>query len=494
VKKLAVAREIGIGVVVRAWTQVTAFVVVVIAARMLERQEFGIYAIASVFIIILSTIMYSGIYEYIIKTEDYEAAADTCYWINLGFALAGAIVIALLAPLVAALVRAPQIAPLMLCLAPTAIIAALTSWQEALVLRRKKITGYYIIWFCSETIAAGLAIALFFAGVRLYALVGYRYSQLIVSSVGYLLYMGDVPRLAWRTEQARHALAFASRLYGSRLIAIVTNYGADLIIGTLASPAAAGAYRLASRMIFGFSEIYFQPIKTIAWVRFSSAERAGSGLGHEWLGLMTVLSMIAWPTLGGAAVLSRQLTGTVLGNTWLAAAPVVVILALSKSGELFEVFLDPLLGTAGNTALLLRIRAGAAVVAIAGFLALAHLGPAFAAWAQAATYLSLAIVTIIVGLKRTNGTVRALITALLPGLATTALTMLAAAAASRLTGGAGWPLIAKFAADVAAGGFVWAFMAGIVFRRRTLGALLSLKDQAPPAAMPGPAAAHPLPR
>ena len=73
--------------------------------------------------------------------------------------------------------------------------------------------------------------------------------------------------------EARSALVFASRLYGGRLIAFVFNFSADLIIGTLAGPAAAGAYRLATRMVFGVSEIWFQPIKTIAWVRFSSAVR-----------------------------------------------------------------------------------------------------------------------------------------------------------------------------------------------------------------------------
>ena len=36
-------------------------------------------------------------------------------------------------------------------------------------------------------------------------------------------------------------------------------------------------------MIFGFSEVWFQPIKTIAWVRFASAARRGIGLDRNGL-------------------------------------------------------------------------------------------------------------------------------------------------------------------------------------------------------------------
>jgi O-antigen/teichoic acid export membrane protein len=273
------------------------------------------------------------------------------------------------------------------------------------------------------------------------------------------------------------ALAFASGLYGSRVINIVANFGADLSIGVLASPAAAGTYRLASRMVFGFTEIWFQPIKTIAWVRFSSAVRDRLGLDQEWLGLMMVLSMLAWPTLGGVAVLSDQLTVTVLGSNWLAAGPIVSILALAKSAELFEIFLDPLLGTEGASHRLFRIRIVACVVAVAGFSALAPFGAPAAAVAQVGTYLMLAIVTIRIGLKRTGVTARGLLLTLLPGAATTLLTVVSAAAAAGLAGRSGWPPIAQFACEIAAGALAWAFAVGVVFRGRVWGMIMKLKDQ-----------------
>lgn len=474
--KIGLAHDIGVGGIVRAWTQASAFLVVVVAGRALDSQEFGIFAIAAVFITVLSTIMYSGIYEYIIQIDDFGAVADTCFWINFGIAAIGAAMMMIAAPIVADAVRAPQLEGVMLWLAPSAMIAALTSWQEALVLRRRNVSGYYVIWFFAETGSAALAIGLFFYGFKIGALIGYRYSQTILTSLGYTIYIRHFPRFVFHIGQARLALAFASRLYGSRLIGILSNYSADLIIGILASPAQAGVYRLASRTVFGVSEIWFQPIKTIAWVRFSSALRSRAGLDQEWLVLMMVLSMVAWPALGGVAVLSRQLTDTVFGTAWSAAAPIVTILAFAKSAELFEVFLDPLLTLSGHLHRLLWIRAAASIVAVGGFLSLAHLGAAHAAWAQAGTYLLLAAVTVKVGTKLTNVSLKTLAMTLWPGIATTMVTVGAAAAAANFTEQGGLAPAAQLACDVGAGALVWAFMISVVFRRRTLATIRKLQD------------------
>jgi O-antigen/teichoic acid export membrane protein len=474
--KIGLVKDIGVGGVVRAWTQATAFLVVVVAGRVLDSQEFGIFAIAAVFITVLSTIMYSGIYEYIIQIDDFGAVADTCFWINFGIATIGTAMMTLAAPIVAAAVHAPQLEGVMLWLAPIAMIAALTSWQEALVLRRRKVSGYYVIWFFVETGSAAFAIGLFFHGFKIGALVGYRYSQAILTSFCYTIYIMKIPRLVFRIRQARRALAFASRLYGSRLIGIFSNYSADLIIGILAGPAEAGVYRLASRTVFGVSEIWFQPIKMIAWVRFSSATRNRAGLDQEWLVLMMVLSMVAWPALGGVAVLSRQLTETVFGAAWSAAAPIVTILAFAKSAELFEVFLDPLLTISGQLNRLLLTRAAASIVAVVGFVALARLGAAHAALAQAGTYLLLAIVTVKVGTKLTNVSLQTLAMTLWPGIATTMVTVTTAAATANLIARSGLGSAAQLACDVGAGAVVWALMVAVVFRRRTLATVWKLKD------------------
>ena len=230
-------------------------------------------------------------------------------------------------------------------------------------------------------------------------------------------------------------------------------------------------------MIFGFSEVWFQPIKTIAWVRFASAARRGIGLGPEWLGLMLVLSMLVWPTLGGVAILSEQLTDVVLGPAWRAAAPVVVVLAVAKATALFEVFLDPLMTVSDQVRRLLRIRVVASTIAVIGFIVLARFGAIAAAWVQAGVYLMLAAVTIQIGAGDTKVRWRMFLLALLPGLATTLLTTLAAVAAREATSWTNLPPIAKLACDIGACGIVWVLASGVAFHRRVGPVLIDLRER-----------------
>lgn len=475
----AVLHQVGIGVGVRGWTQVTALAVMLFAGRVLEREQFGVYAIASVFIVLLSTMIYSGLYEFMIKAEALERVADTCFWMNLGLASCGALLIVGIAPIVAHLSHAPAVARLMMLLAPSALVSAINSWQEALLLRANRVAANYMIWFVAETAAAAFAVFLLLHGAGLLSLIGYRYGQAVMMTLGYSLHRPRWPRLHWSRQVAAEALHFASNLYVSRFVGILVNYSADLIIGILVGPAAAGVYRLGSRMVFGISEICYQPLRTIAWVRFTRAVRGGRGLDAEWIGLMQILSFVTWPALAVTAVLAQPMVVTLLGARWAEAGPVVVILAASRAAAMFEIFLDPLLGSIGRPRRLLVIRCGAAAIAITSLLLLGRHGVAAAAWSQVLTLGCVAVITAAIGIHITAVPPWTIARVLAPGAATAACAAVAAllgaswisawhpAAPYRLLGG----LLTSV--------LVWALLAGSVFRTTIIGIVHRLREQAP---------------
>lgn len=478
--KLAALKEFGIGGAVRAWTQITAFAIIVVAGRVLSQEEFGVYAIAAVFTTLISTVLYSGVYEYIIKSDDTSAVADTCFWLNCAVAAVGFAVMIVAAPVMAHAVGAPELQHIMWLLAPSAFIPALTSWQEGLVLRQGKIDVYYYVWLFAETVSAGVTVFLFSRGFKIEALVAYRYCLGLVTAAGYLIHSARLPRLNVHADAVKAVWSFASRLFGSRLIGIAGNYGADLILGILAGSAQAGSYRLANRLVFGVGEVWFQPVKTIAWVKFSAAGRNRASFGREWVGLMTILSFVAWPALAGVACLSGRLTDVLLGDAWVAAAPVITILALAKSFELFESFLDPLLTLSDRARWLLRLRLGAACCAIAGFVAVAKFGAGPAAWVQVCIYLALGGMTLGLGVSITGMPAITVVAMLLPGLVATIATASAAAAADHVADQMQLSAVVRLAADVAGGVLAWSLVVGLIYRRRALAAIVSLQQPTEP--------------
>lgn len=460
---LRAVRTIGIGVAARGWSQVTAMVLAVLAARVLGKQDFGVYAIASVFVILLQALMYGGIYDYIIKDSEGAADISTCYWMSLGFAAVGGLGIAALAPIVSTLTHSPPVMWLMLALAPSALVASATTWQEALLLRQGRLTSYYVNWVVTETIACGLAIALLVQGFGLWTFVVYRYTQLGLNALSYAVLVRERPHLRWQMSVARRVFAFSSNIYISRIVGIASSYSADILIGLLVSPAAAGAYRLGSRVVLGVSEIAYQPVGTMAWVHFSRAKDHPT-LRQEWLSFVLVLSLTAWPALAGLALLSHSVVHLLVGSGWDEAVPVIVVLVFARMLSLFEVFLDPMLGVSDRTPVILKLRITASVLAVGALAVLAHEGASGAAFAQVLVSLMLGLSAVRIGMRAADVSAGTLLHALLPGLAATGAALAGAALTAALPLSA-QPLMLQVGLKVLGGMLLWAIVLFVVFRR-----------------------------
>ena len=462
---LQIARRIGIGVAARGWSQVTAMTLALLTARVLGKADFGVYAIASVFVILLQGMMYGGIYDYIIKSRSEVLEPNTCFWMNFGFSVAGAGIIAVLAPAMAYLTHAPLVSALMLALAPSALIASVSTWQEALLLREGRLTLYYILGMVMETLACAAGVLALLGGLGIWAFVVYRYVQLALAGGSYFAVLRRLPRFEWHPQVARTVFAFASNIYLSRIVSTVSSYSADLLIGLLVSPASAGAYRLGSRMVLGVSEITYQPVGTIAWVHFAKAGRDANALRHEWLGLATALSLTAWPALAGLALLSRNVVLLAVGPGWDEAVPVIVVLAAGRMLSLFEVFLDPILAMQERTRLILRLRTVAAIGSVLILLVLARHGAAGAATAQVLVAAVLAVVAIEITRKATRLGVGEILRALAPGGAGTCAALLGAAAIGAVPQ-LSVPSLSHLTVVAGCGLAAWAIVLGFVFRNK----------------------------
>jgi O-antigen/teichoic acid export membrane protein len=450
------ARKIGIGVVARGFSQVTALMLAIVAARLLAKDQFGVYAIASAFVVLLQALMYGGIYDFVIKDKSSDEILDTCFWMNIIFGVLATSIVATLSVVMGDLTHSAEVTSLMLWLAPSAIIASITTWQEAVLLRRGRLTTYYTLWIITETLAFALALTLFYHGFGLFSLVAYRYAQLSLGGLFYLFIVRLVPRFEWRQHTARSAWRFAVNIYISRMAGIMASYSGDVLVGILVNPAAAGAYRLGSRIVLGVSEIAYQPVTTMAWVHFSKTEAKPEALRIEWLALVTALSVTAWPALVGLAFNSRSVLALVVGPGWGDAIPVIEVLVFARVLGAFEVFLDPTLGVLDRSSAILKIRTVGSISAIALLFGAARFGAVGAAIAQATVAAGLASVAVAVALRATRTSLGSLLRRLVPGLTCTLATLAGAMAAVDATGVVPTSPLPYIAVSAAGGIVFWA--------------------------------------
>ena len=479
-----VAGRIGIGFVARGFSQVTALLIAIVAARLLAREEFGVYAIASAFVVLLQALMYGGVYDYIIKEGGGpdggdDRILDTCFSMNVTFGVLAASTVAGLAFVMGALTHCAQVTTLMLWLAPSAIVASITTWQEAVLLRRGRLKVYYALWLVTEALASALALALFRSGAGLFSLVAYRYAQLLLGSVCYFAVLRLRPRLAWHADTARATWRFALNIYVSRMAGIVASYSGDVLVGILVNPAAAGAYRLGSRVVLGVSEIAYQPVTTMAWVQFSRTQGKPDALRLEWFALVTALSVTAWPALAGLVLDSHSVLALVVGPGWDDAIPVIAVLAVARVLAAFEAFLDPILGVTDRSSLILKVRTIGSLAAIGLLFGAARFGAVGAAAAQAVVASGLALAAITVALRATRTRPATLLRRLVPGIACTVATGAGALGAIALAGVQPASPLATIAVSATGGLVAWAAAMAVTLRLTGLrGALTTARPAA----------------
>ena len=456
----------GLGVFARAATQIAALIVSIVAARALGPDQFGIYAIASVFVIIAQAVLWGGVYDFVVKGRGTGSDIDTPFWINLMVGATGCGLIVLIAPVLSAVTRLGEVLVLMLALAPSMMVAAFVSWSEAVLLRRSQLNVYYMLTIVSEAMACVAAVLCFRAGFGVWTYVAYRYLTLAFAATLNTAISRRLPRLHFDRAVARAVLGFANRINASRIVSLVGGYAPDLLLGFFAGPAATASYRFANRIVVGVSDMFFGPVVKQAWVTMAAQGDDHLARRRVWLGLLQILSLIVWPALCGIATLSHGLVDLLAGPEWNTAAPVIVLIAIARALLVFEQFFEPLLGIRNRATLVFQIRSALAGLSVLAFLVFARFGAVGGGISQIVIGLLSATVSTWICLRETGFSLPRLVPVLVPPALGAALAAIASLSVSATV--AGYSPGVRVAAAIVAAIVVWGLGVAAVAKTTTL--------------------------
>ena len=271
-------------------------------------------------------------------------------------------------------------------MAPIPFLIVPAAWWEAQLVRAKRVRSASLYVLVSETCALAVAIVMFARGFQIEALIAARYTAVAVGTVLTGGLVRSLPRPRISRDTTRSAAKTALPLWGTSSVIMFTNYGTDIILGAVASPAMVGAYRGGARIAITASDLVLQPLLMLTWSRFTGIEKSGAGnaaVGAAWVQNMSVGAAILWPMNATVALMAPELVVTILDETWLAAAGIVAILCVSRAISFGGALLEPVMTTAGKGRVQLVIRlwgGGTLLVLLLGFArfgaeaaALAHL-------------------------------------------------------------------------------------------------------------------------
>jgi len=300
----------------------------VVLARLLDPADFGLVALALVYMTYVETVGDLGAGAALVywpsRSED---AVQVTFLINVLMGWAWFVLTLLLAPAVAAFFHNPSAEPIFRALAWSFPIKALSATHDSLCQKDLRFRARLVPEIGMAGIKALVAIFLARAGFGAWSLVWGQLAGLSASTILFWIVVPWRPVWRWPSGVAGPILAYGRGIVAVNVIAAVLHHADVAIVGRTLGAAALGFYQMAYK-------IPEMTVTTLVWVvsrvlfpTFSRARAEGGDLREAYLGALRYVSLLTLPAAVGLALLSEPLVLTFFGERWRPTVPILAALA-----------------------------------------------------------------------------------------------------------------------------------------------------------------------
>jgi PST family polysaccharide transporter len=411
--------------------KVSTTLLFVVLARLLTPEDFGVVAIAVVFVALLQLLVEGGFRDALIQRAELERGhVDTVFWtsVGTGVLLAGGLVLA--ARPLSVLYREPLLAQILPVLAIGLLAGALGSTQVAQMRRALRFRPLAIRAISSNVVASAAAVVVALLGGGVWALVAQFVVLNIVQSVLLWVLASSRPGLCVSRRHFHDLFGFSRNSLGTQLLQFTNNRGDDFLIGAVLGPGPLGLYSVAYRLLTTLNDVINRSLLGVAFPVFSRLRHDPERLRNAYCLVLKVGTAVAFPGFLFFTVAAPEVVEVVFGDRWMPAAPVMAVLAIFGALQTALMITDSCLQAIGRPEIVFRNRLVNTSVQIASFAVAAPFGIVWVAWALVARAYLLAALPVLslirAGVVDLRSWLRSFLT---PALATAA--MLAAAAVVR---------------------------------------------------------------
>jgi O-antigen/teichoic acid export membrane protein len=355
--------------VVDTWgRQLLNFLIFIILARLLTPADFGLVALATVFVAFAQLVVDQGLGDALIQRREVDREhIDTAFWVAVATGTVLTLVGVLIAIPLAALLGEPGLEPILQVLSLTFLLSALSSIQIAILRRELAFRSLAV----RALVAAGgggvIGVAMAVMGYGAWALVG----QQIASAAFSVLALWRVSpwRPGRRVSRAHFGqlLGFGANVVGSDILNFLSRNVDNLLIGVFLGTVPLGLYSVAYRILNITQVMLVNVARKMAFPAFARLQDDADRLRRAYFRVTRAGSVAILPGYIGLALVAPELTIVIFGPRWAEAGPVASVLFLIGPVLTLQAFSGALLNAAGYPNIVLRFRLITTVTSVIGF-------------------------------------------------------------------------------------------------------------------------------
>jgi lipopolysaccharide exporter len=304
------------------------FISTLILARVLIPQDFGIVAMAMSLVVLLELLGAFGFDTALIQKQTRERRHWDAAWtfgILVGVTVAALMVVS--APLVADFYDEPNLSTVIRVLAIGSLAQGFQNIGVVAFQADMRFDREFVFMTSKKLIGMGVAIPLVFILESYWALViGQTAGRIAGTALSYCVHPYR-PKIA--LQGVSDLFHFSKWLLVINIVSYLKERSSDLIIGRVSGPAALGTFAVSYELASLPSTELVAPINRAVFPAYAKlALQSRQALSVEYLSVIGLIMLLAVPAVLGVAASAPLLIPVVLGPNWVAAIPVVMLLAL----------------------------------------------------------------------------------------------------------------------------------------------------------------------
>jgi O-antigen/teichoic acid export membrane protein len=448
-------RSIPVSLLSYASNQAVRLIATVVLARLLVPEDFGLLALCSLAISLLSIFNDLGLGSALVIRRELDARArGTALTIMLASSALLALGLVAVAPLAAGLFDEPRLEGLLRLISVSLFLSGPIWLYETLLQREFRFGRRFAAKGTQTVVYVAVSITLAVLGAEVWALIVGHVASFAAYLLGLLVVAPIRVRPAWDGAVARELLTGGRGFLFQDGTQYLEQNSDSFVIGGVLGATSLGLYGMAYR----FSELIFtgiaDPVAQVTFPGFARMRERGEPWVRAFVSALRLVMLVCCPLgvlLSGAA---DPLVRTLLGDKWLPTIGVLAVLGLWGALKPLAGTMGWALNSAGQAGRVAAVSAASLLLLVPGLVAAAELwGIVEVAWVMVAHVTLLTAGMSLLLARATGLRLRALASA----VGTVLLAGAAAWAACRGTAEAleGLPAAAALVAALAAGGLAY---------------------------------------
>lgn len=324
---------------------------ILILARLLTPEDFGIVAIATAVLTVVQSSTELSLNNALIQKERIERShIDTAWTMALLRALVIVLFFALASWPLAIAYSKPELVAVFFVSGITGAAIGLQNPHIWIATKSMRFVPLALVQFSQKAIAVvcGIAFALVFQSYWA-IIIGNLIGALFAGLLSYFL-VPYLPRLS--LAKLREIWAFSGWMFFNQLLETVNWRIDQLIIGLVVPKGQLGIYAVADNLAVIPTRETIQPIRHALFPGLANLSQNVKRLARSHLLAQSSIAMLIAPLGVGLALVAEPAVAIALGDQWHAAVPFVTICAIYYSLGTFTMGLQPVAMAMGRTKLL----------------------------------------------------------------------------------------------------------------------------------------------